>query len=200
MSDKAARNGIKRATNIYRFVFVILVALSINDAFYIFQNSEPSWNYVLYNYVNISILVPPFLIYTIGTMIRGAGRVRALQVGVIAAYIVLVIEDFANLYKYFGLVMASSNAIVHNGIIAVYFSAITLTTVGYGDFYPANTYGRVFSAYEALMGYFLLAITAAFFAQLFSRPNLADALIQHALDVRRPKQPDAPADSHTDPV
>ncbi len=57
--------------------------------------------------------------------------------------------------------VACPAAVLHDGIVSLYFSAITLTTVGYGDFIPANDWGRLFASVEALSGYFVLATIVA---------------------------------------
>ena len=56
---------------------------------------------------------------------------------------------------------ACPTTVIHDGIVSLYFSATTLTTVGYGDFIPANNYGRLFAPVEALSGYFVLASIVA---------------------------------------
>ena len=57
--------------------------------------------------------------------------------------------------------------VVHDGIVALYYSATTLTTVGCGDFIPANDYGRLFASVEALSGYFVLATIVAIITRRF---------------------------------
>jgi hypothetical protein len=44
---------------------------------------------------------------------------------------------------------------IANGL---YFSAITFTTIGYGDFYPAGTGSRILVALESLAGALLIAL------------------------------------------
>jgi len=41
---------------------------------------------------------------------------------------------------------------------ALYFSAITITTLGYGDVLPLNTVGKVVSASESLLGVVLIGL------------------------------------------
>ncbi len=50
---------------------------------------------------------------------------------------------------------------VHDGTVSLYFSIITLTTVGYGDYIPDSNQCRWFAAAEAFSGYFLLALLIA---------------------------------------
>ena len=46
---------------------------------------------------------------------------------------------------------------LHDGPTSIYFSVITLTTIGYGDFVPANASARIVAACEALSGYIIMA-------------------------------------------
>ena len=61
------------------------------------------------------------------------------------------------MYRIYGLRDTSNQMIVHDPEISVYFSVMTLTTVGYGDFVPANYMSRTFAAIQAVSGFFLLA-------------------------------------------
>jgi len=51
---------------------------------------------------------------------------------------------------------------------ALWWSIITLTTVGYGDVYPVTTLGRFFAAVIALTGVMVIAIPTGIFAASFS--------------------------------
>ena len=53
----------------------------------------------------------------------------------------------------------SSERVSRSGLL--YFSLITLTTVGYGDIVPVTPPGRVFAALEGAAGVFYIAITVA---------------------------------------
>ena len=73
------------------------------------------------------------------------------------------ITAFSMIYKGYGLYATHClpgdqqclTTPTHSGFIALYFLAITLSTVGYGDYIPADNIGRSFAATEALSGYFL---------------------------------------------
>lgn len=86
-------------------------------------------------------------------------------------YLALIIADFALCYKYAGLVGADGK-VIHDGFISVYFSAITFTTVGYGDFVPANDAGRALAACEGLFGYLFLGIFIAKVVNMFAIRSL----------------------------
>lgn len=51
---------------------------------------------------------------------------------------------------------------------ALWWSIVTLTTVGYGDAYPVTLLGKVFAAIVAIMGVMVIAIPTGIFAASFS--------------------------------
>lgn len=85
---------------------------------------------------------------------------RVSTLFLLVLYIVLIIEWFASCYRYFGL-YDHTYTLVHSGLISIYFSTITFTTLGYGDFVPANAAGRALAATESLIGYVFLGLLIA---------------------------------------
>ena len=57
---------------------------------------------------------------------------------------------------------------------AMWWSVITITTVGYGDTYPITSFGRIITAFTALAGISVIAIAAGLIASGF------DEAIQHS--------------------
>jgi len=70
---------------------------------------------------------------------------------------------FGYVYSVIGLRQQSAQQDTFNQLDCLYFSVVTWTTLGYGDFVPRNKWGRLLVAYEAILGYFVMA---ALFAQL----------------------------------
>jgi voltage-gated potassium channel len=71
---------------------------------------------------------------------------------------------FAYLYLRFGLVGRSNcaNSITTIGQ-ALYFSVVTITTLGYGDIRPITWQGRALTSIEPIMGIVLLIVIAGLF-------------------------------------
>lgn len=66
---------------------------------------------------------------------------------------------FSWLYCSFGLRDSTANTIVHDWFISLYFSCVTITTLGYGDYAPARNITRLLAAFEAISGYVILAFS-----------------------------------------
>ena len=56
--------------------------------------------------------------------------------------------------------------------VFMYFSLITITTVGYGDFDPAGVLGRSAAAWEAVIGQIYLVVVVARLVALYSGGRL----------------------------
>ncbi|MGH6838011.1 MAG: potassium channel family protein [Methylocella sp.] len=59
------------------------------------------------------------------------------------------------------------DSITHDRYVCVYYSVITFTTVGYGDFVPSKDL-RAVAATEALTGYFFLAMLMTCLSQVLN--------------------------------
>ncbi len=72
---------------------------------------------------------------------------------------------FACFYMLFGTVEGSNRQAITGLWENIYFSVVTFTTLGYGNFVPANTAAEVIAALEAIVGFavfaFLIGVTSA---------------------------------------
>ena len=68
---------------------------------------------------------------------------------------------------------------------ALWWSIVTLTTVGYGDTFPVTGAGKVFAGVFAIVGVCLIALPTGIFAASFS-----DALQRHRERRERGEGPD----------
>jgi Ion channel len=67
-----------------------------------------------------------------------------------------VVFSYADIYRYLGII-DSNGTLVHDSVSCFYFSIVTYTTLGYGDYRPSPD-ARLFAASEALLGYVLLSL------------------------------------------
>jgi hypothetical protein len=93
--------------------------------------------------------------------------------------VLAVIFCFASVYENLGIVSSDTHAVTHDPIICLYFSMVTITTLGYGDFIPSPS-ARLFAGSEAIAGLFLVAALIAILAKVFTRffGSSTDATIQ----------------------
>ena len=87
--------------------------------------------------------------------------------------VVTLLVCYAIMYKIFGIRDSASHEIVQDPDICLYFSMITLTTVGYGDFVPATQVARVLAALQAFSGFIIFAGIVSFFQVSYSRPEVS---------------------------
>lgn len=98
------------------------------------------------------------LIQRLRTLLARPER-RAIELALLAVNVLILILVFAWVHSRIGLMDLSGPAprATRDFGDAVYFSVVTLTTLGYGDFIPLGP-GRPIAAMQALMGYFILGI------------------------------------------
>jgi hypothetical protein len=103
----------------------------------------------------------------LGTRVFGAGTVTRNRIGGAVALYMLVGLVWADAYQLVSMVVPDSFAGIsaHDGPIDrftwVYFSFVTLTTVGYGDIMPLSRAARSLANLEALIGQLYPAIVLA---------------------------------------
>ena len=147
----------------YGFIFLPIVPLSSN-AIYVLP---------------LTLLICTLFSFSI---ILRSWRLNTPAVTVMCEFVFIILAyilNFSFLYYYLGLYQTHClpsdatcpTSVIHNGAVSVYFSAITLTTVGYGDYIPSNSFCRLYAASEALLGYFLMATIIAIITKtMIERP------------------------------
>lgn len=108
------------------------------------------------------------------SVVRKEGHTLLAVVGLAVTYIFITALIMFNAeYE----VELSGGRVMFNTIFdAIYWSACTLTTVGYGDIYPVSNIGRVISMVSAIVGVAVVAlpsgiITAGYMDELQARRN-----------------------------
>lgn len=91
------------------------------------------------------------------------------NLSMLAGDLLVLLIGFALIHQRIGLLdnTASGSPVVHEFWISFYYSVVTFTTLGYGDFYPTGV-GRVLAAVQALTGYLILGILASTAASMLS--------------------------------
>lgn len=87
----------------------------------------------------------------------------------------VLIGYFALVYKSFGIIDTSTNETIKpDWIDSLYFSVVTWTTLGYGDFKPIHDL-KMWVIAEALMGYIFMGLLLAKLVYLSQRTGQSDA-------------------------
>ncbi|MBA7674955.1 hypothetical protein ES703_83183 [subsurface metagenome] len=81
---------------------------------------------------------------------------------VLVNYFEMVVA-FAYFYRHFGLAGYSSGDPIKTVGEALYFSVVTITTLGYGDIEPVTIRGRVLASAEPILGIILLVLVLGIF-------------------------------------
>lgn len=90
-------------------------------------------------------------------------------IGVLLTFFFLIILIFALLYSLDPGCLANTKQETFNDSFV--FSLQTLTTIGYGNFYPANFYSEILVFFEAFCGLFIQALSAGLMFAKFSIPK-----------------------------
>jgi hypothetical protein len=99
------------------------------------------------------------------------GLLYAIFATVLAALaVMMILFAYAGIYRIVGIVDTSAHAVSHGAADCLYFSIVTFTTLGYGDFYPEPA-TRLVAASEAIAGYFSFAAFIALLGYTWGQIN-----------------------------
>lgn len=96
------------------------------------------------------------LVERLQVILRGVHRLwtHLLQVSFIVA---LTILAFTFVYSKLGIKSSETGEVTRDVVACAYFSVVTFTTLGYGDYYPYGL-GRAMAVIEAFTGYLILGL------------------------------------------
>ncbi len=81
----------------------------------------------------------------------------------------IVIVGCALVYTFLGLSVDGSTVAPVHFLSSLYFSVVTFTTLGYGDYAPPSGLGRAVAAMEAMTGLFLMSLFLVTLVRKFGR-------------------------------
>jgi hypothetical protein len=99
----------------------------------------------------------------------------AVDLAAMLLSIVSVILAFAALYAFAGITNTNTDSITKDKFDALYFSIVTWTTLGYGDFVPTPEM-RMVAAAQAIIGYVSMAFFIALYINLFKSKTMSEKL------------------------
>lgn len=155
-------DALRRTSDTFQYTIWLVFAA---DYLWRLSLAERRWHFVTHNLVDLAAVVMPALrplrlVSALAMVHRQAGkRLR----GHVAAY---VATSTALIITISGLAVldaerASPEANIETWQDSLWWAVVTVTTVGYGDFYPVTTEGRLFALGLMLCGLGLLGIVTA---------------------------------------
>jgi len=83
------------------------------------------------------------------------------------AFLVILVLEFGSLFV-LGAEQQVDGSNIETAADAIWWSFVTMSTVGYGDFYPISLAGRFFSIFVILLGVGLFGVVTGFLAEFFT--------------------------------
>jgi voltage-gated potassium channel len=127
----------------------------------------------------IAVILPPvrviFSVRLVTSMFQRGNLVKFLLAAIV------LITDGAVMVYFFERNALHSN--IHTLGNSMWWSFVTVTTVGYGDFFPVTTQGRVVACFIMAIGILTLAVVTAHVASSFVDPRSGRARAQSATKV-----------------
>ncbi len=118
-----------------------------------------------------------FVVAFIGMLIKRVKRILASQFRIaielpMALFnLSALLLAFAAIYARYGIIDTTQGGeVTHNFGHALYYSVVTFTTLGYGDFQPQGV-GRAMAAMQAFTGYLILGILASTGATILQKQS-----------------------------
>ena len=112
------------------------------------------------------LLSAPIFVYYSFLSDKLITKLYALQYYIIT--MLFLLNEFAFIYVKNGII--NNEVVSNNKAEALYFSVVTWTTLGYGDFHPSLE-SRNWAAFEAVIGYVFMGILVAMMLNLAVRRN-----------------------------
>jgi len=115
-------------------------------------------------WTSICLIALAMLSMFASVLFKGLGENRDVAtISIISVVGVLaLISHFSVLFRWTGFQLASSGVRSESPLDALYFSVVTWTTLGYGDFIPMPD-ARYIVVVEAIMGYVMMALLISVF-------------------------------------
>jgi voltage-gated potassium channel len=127
----------------------------------------------------VAVLIPPVRVIFSVQLVRSMFRRGNLGRFLVAAT-VLVLNGAVIVYL---LERHAPGSNIHTLGNAVWWSIVTVTTVGYGDFYPVTTWGRITACFVMATGLLTLAVVTA---------QVASSFVAQGASRAKPARPNEP--------
>jgi hypothetical protein len=146
-------------------IAVVLINATASLAIYAEEGTLP-WYEILRGLGIVFILELVIIFFGIYTMPTIFARIISLMAVLSALFVIIL--GFSSIYYDDGIYDTVHHVIIkHDKFVAIYFSVVTITTTGYGDFVPFNNFVRAIAAIETISGYVIFGMIVASMISLF---------------------------------
>ena len=146
---------------------------------FIIELSKPSWGHTDVSHATLIIVLDAMVVFRVFRIFRLSRHYRGLRVLLLA-----IKASFSELFLLFIFVsfsltiyasciysaehyVAGSNFENRNVFLGLWWSLVTMTTVGYGDFVPSSTIGYIIASMAALTGILIIGMVVPIIAGNF---------------------------------
>jgi voltage-gated potassium channel len=186
--------GVIEIINIYvtaffLFDFAYRLVTAKSKSQYFFKN---------WGWTDLLACIPQFRIFRLFRIFRAARLLRIFGVknmvneivnnraGIalfITVFSIIVIAEFVGIYM-LKVEAQNPDANILTADDAVWWTLVTMTTVGYGDRFPVTPVGRVLAIFVMLSGVALIGVLASFLSNFFLAPPKKEEVAYAATDPR----------------
>jgi hypothetical protein len=125
-----------------------------------------AWYFALWKVMS-SCLMIAIVVTFVHSCVAGNKRNSISDVlSVMLFYLPLYIYSFARIYEEGGLIYSGN--IIHEFYPSLYFSVVTWTTLGYGDYQPSKSV-QLWAAGQAFFGYIFMAVFISIIVGIISK-------------------------------
>lgn len=153
--------------------------------------------------LDVAFMIPVTLACVVGVATFAFKAHRPTIDGVFAMVVayLLIAMTFAELYYITLIWHPDSIKLLSQGVLnephelrsqLMYFSVITLSTVGYGDVLPVSDAARMLAMIEAVVGQFFVAVVVAMFVSLYTTHSIEERARARDEAARRERAQDPP--------
>ena len=146
---------------------------------FIMDVARPNWTNSEIDYATFMIVLDSMIVFRVFRIFRLSRHYRGLRVLLLAIkasfselFLLFIFVTFS-LTIYASFIYSAENYVAgstfeHTSVfIGLWWSLVTMTTVGYGDFYPSSTIGYIVAAMTALSGILIIGMVVPIIAGNF---------------------------------